>query len=193
MDLWGIEKGLIGVGDPDGAGAKALKQHPDRFIPSSSIDPNDGMEGIRPARRPVRDVRGPGRGRVPGRHVPAGADQRQEDVPDLRQVRGAGHPDLLLCRRSRAAAEGRLPARRAHRRGDVRLSRPGVRDPPRLRAMDRAGRQADAQVAGTALLDECLRAEVLPAGHHRLRQQPAVPTRSSMPGTSRWGCRSSAS
>jgi uncharacterized protein len=44
MDLWGIEKGLIGVGE---VGAKALRQHPDRFIPSSSIDPNDGTEGIR--------------------------------------------------------------------------------------------------------------------------------------------------
>ena len=42
-----IEKGLIGVGDGEGLGAKALSRHPDRFIPSSSIDPNDGMEGIR--------------------------------------------------------------------------------------------------------------------------------------------------
>jgi hypothetical protein len=47
MDLWGVEKGLIGVGDREGVGATALRQHPDRFIPSSSIDPNDGMEGIR--------------------------------------------------------------------------------------------------------------------------------------------------
>jgi uncharacterized protein len=47
MDLWGVEKGLIGVGDREGLGAKALSQHPDRFIPSSSIDPNDGMEGVR--------------------------------------------------------------------------------------------------------------------------------------------------
>jgi uncharacterized protein len=47
MDLYGVEKGLIGVGDPGGLGATALRQHPDRFIPSSSIDPNDGMEGIR--------------------------------------------------------------------------------------------------------------------------------------------------
>ena len=36
MDLWGIEKGLIGVGDPAGTGAEALKRFPDRFIPSSS-------------------------------------------------------------------------------------------------------------------------------------------------------------
>src|ERR1700684_1535695 len=46
MDLWGIEKGLIGVGDPAGTGAQALKRFPDRFIPSSSADPNEGMAGI---------------------------------------------------------------------------------------------------------------------------------------------------
>jgi predicted TIM-barrel fold metal-dependent hydrolase len=47
MDLWGIDKGLIGVGDPAGTGEEALKRHPDRFIASSSADPNDGMAGIR--------------------------------------------------------------------------------------------------------------------------------------------------
>ena len=46
MDIWGIEKGLIGVGDPGGTGAKALELHPDRFIPSSTADPNQGMAGI---------------------------------------------------------------------------------------------------------------------------------------------------
>ena len=46
MDLWGVEMGLIGVGDRGhrGEGAEA---HPDRFIPSTSVDPNDGMNGIR--------------------------------------------------------------------------------------------------------------------------------------------------
>ena len=47
MDLWGVERGLIGVGDPSGTGAESLKRHPDRFIPSSSADPNEGMKGIR--------------------------------------------------------------------------------------------------------------------------------------------------
>lgn len=46
MDLWGIEKGLIGIGDPAGTGAQALKRFPDRFIPSSGADPNEGMAGI---------------------------------------------------------------------------------------------------------------------------------------------------
>jgi predicted TIM-barrel fold metal-dependent hydrolase len=45
MDRWGIEKGLIGV--EEGVAADALRLHPDRFIPSASVDPNDGMDGIR--------------------------------------------------------------------------------------------------------------------------------------------------
>src|SRR5579859_2979952 len=47
MDRWGIEKGLIGVGDPAGEGELALKRYPDRFIPSTGVNPNEGMEGIR--------------------------------------------------------------------------------------------------------------------------------------------------
>jgi predicted TIM-barrel fold metal-dependent hydrolase len=46
MDLWGIAMGMIGVGDQGGTGAEALKRFPDRFIPSTSADPNEGMAGI---------------------------------------------------------------------------------------------------------------------------------------------------
>jgi len=46
MDKWGVEKGMIGVTDAEGNGVKALKQHPDRFIPSGNGDPNKGMQGI---------------------------------------------------------------------------------------------------------------------------------------------------
>jgi hypothetical protein len=47
MDRWGVERGLIGVGRGEDTGDRALKQHPDRFIPSASFDPNQGMDGIR--------------------------------------------------------------------------------------------------------------------------------------------------
>src|SRR5579875_1887371 len=47
MDLWGVEKGLIGVGDPEGNGERALRQHPDRFVPQLHLDPNEGMEAVR--------------------------------------------------------------------------------------------------------------------------------------------------
>lgn len=46
MDRWGIERGLIGVGDESGTGERAMELHPDRFIPSIGVDPNDGMDGI---------------------------------------------------------------------------------------------------------------------------------------------------
>jgi predicted TIM-barrel fold metal-dependent hydrolase len=56
MDRWGIDKGLIGVGGggeggEGGLGEIALKRHPDRFIASTSADPNAGVDGIRRIRR----------------------------------------------------------------------------------------------------------------------------------------------
>ena len=45
MDRFGVEIGLIGVGGE--VSRKALKEHPDRFVPQGSVDPNRGMDGIR--------------------------------------------------------------------------------------------------------------------------------------------------
>ena len=45
MDRWGVEKGMIGVGNE--SGERALREHPDRFIPSTSVDPNEGMDAVR--------------------------------------------------------------------------------------------------------------------------------------------------
>ncbi len=47
MDRWGVERGLIGLGDAAGLGEQALKRYPDRFIGSVACDPNEGMQGIR--------------------------------------------------------------------------------------------------------------------------------------------------
>ena len=47
MDKYGIERALIGVSLDDETSQRALKQHPDRFIPSGATDPNRGMEDIR--------------------------------------------------------------------------------------------------------------------------------------------------
>lgn len=49
MDRWGIRQGVIGVGDE--LSERALSEHPDRFVASSSIDPNDGMAVVRRIRR----------------------------------------------------------------------------------------------------------------------------------------------
>ena len=45
MDLWGVEKGLVGVHGEDGA--RAVRQFPDRFVPSLSVDANEGMDAVR--------------------------------------------------------------------------------------------------------------------------------------------------
>jgi predicted TIM-barrel fold metal-dependent hydrolase len=50
MDTYGIELGLIGVSDA--TSRLALKQHPDRFVPSGNIsDPNDVTGSVRAIRR----------------------------------------------------------------------------------------------------------------------------------------------
>ena len=51
MDRWGIDKGLVGVGEPGSPGELAVKRHPHRFVASASADPNAGMDGIREIRR----------------------------------------------------------------------------------------------------------------------------------------------
>jgi uncharacterized protein len=47
MDKWGIAVGLVGVKDPDGPGRRAVLKHPDRFVGSWTIDPNEGVQGVR--------------------------------------------------------------------------------------------------------------------------------------------------
>ncbi len=54
MDAFGIEQALIGIGEPDGIQHQATVHHPDRFLSSVSVDPNEGMKAHRedqPARR----------------------------------------------------------------------------------------------------------------------------------------------
>ena len=45
MDRFGVEVGVIGVGDE--VSRQALRDHPDRFVGSGWVDPNRGMKGIR--------------------------------------------------------------------------------------------------------------------------------------------------
>jgi predicted TIM-barrel fold metal-dependent hydrolase len=51
MDRFGIEKALIGVSLDDETAKRALRQHPDRFVPSCATDPNRGMEDVRNIQR----------------------------------------------------------------------------------------------------------------------------------------------
>ena len=47
MDKYNIQYGMIGVGEKDGDSERALKLHPDRFIPSLGVDPNEGVNALR--------------------------------------------------------------------------------------------------------------------------------------------------
>jgi predicted TIM-barrel fold metal-dependent hydrolase len=51
MDKYGIEKAMITVSFGNPLGARAMKEHPNRFIPSFPVSPNLGMEGVRELRR----------------------------------------------------------------------------------------------------------------------------------------------
>jgi predicted TIM-barrel fold metal-dependent hydrolase len=50
MDRFGIERAMIGVGgnrERMASTYRALEQHPERFFPCWSVDPNEGMAGVR--------------------------------------------------------------------------------------------------------------------------------------------------
>jgi hypothetical protein len=46
MDRFGIEVGVIGA-RRDGVSDRALRDHPDRFVGRSHVDPNEGMKAVR--------------------------------------------------------------------------------------------------------------------------------------------------
>ena len=167
-----IEKGLIGVAG-ERRPARALKRHPDRFIPCGHADPNEGMDARPPDRPRLRDVRASARSACSRPARPAGADQRQEDVPDLREVRGA--------RASRSSVCAGIPGPRLTFAASTSSCIDEVMyDFPELVFVTRhgcepwtgPGRQAHAQVAEPPLLDQRVRPEALPEGHRRLRQHP---------------------
>ncbi|MCH2170827.1 amidohydrolase family protein [Myxococcota bacterium] len=47
MDRFNIERAMLGVGEVVGTNERAVRDHPDRFIPSCNSWPNEGMEGVR--------------------------------------------------------------------------------------------------------------------------------------------------
>jgi predicted TIM-barrel fold metal-dependent hydrolase len=51
MDLHGIERALIGVSETDANARLALKRHPDRFVASCGVDPNQGVDALRHIQR----------------------------------------------------------------------------------------------------------------------------------------------
>jgi predicted TIM-barrel fold metal-dependent hydrolase len=51
LDAHGIDKALIGFGEEKGIQYDAIQKHPDRFLASLAVDPNEGMKAIRRIQR----------------------------------------------------------------------------------------------------------------------------------------------
>ena len=47
MDRFGIERAMVGISQPDGHNAEAIRRHPDRFFGSYEANPNNGMDSVR--------------------------------------------------------------------------------------------------------------------------------------------------
>ena len=47
MDRFGIERAMLGFKAERGDDLRAITEHPDRFFGCYSIDPNQGMDGVR--------------------------------------------------------------------------------------------------------------------------------------------------
>ena len=121
-----------------------MRDHPDRFIPSISVDPNEGMDAVRAITQAhetwgVRAV-----GMFPAGMFPQVPINDKKMYPIYAQVRRARHPGVRVRRRARAAAQVRVPARRADRRG--------VYDFPELTFVTRHGCEPWADLAVKLML-----------------------------------------
>jgi predicted TIM-barrel fold metal-dependent hydrolase len=47
LDRFGVEQAMVGIRRDREDSVRALKDHPDRFLGSVEVDPNQGMEGVR--------------------------------------------------------------------------------------------------------------------------------------------------
>ena len=165
---------MIGVGfERRPSASRPSSEHPDRFFGSLRGRPQPG-HGRRPRPGAGRTRRSASRRPPPSRPAaPAGADQRQEVLPDLRQVRRARHPDL---RAAPACPGPRVP---------MACQKTELIDEvcwffPELKFVMRHGAEPWADLAVKLMLKwpnlyystSAFAPEVLPAGDHRLRQHP---------------------
>jgi hypothetical protein len=55
MDQFGVAQAFIGVSAENVTALRAIAEHPDRFVPTTNIDPSSGMDAVRALRRAVED------------------------------------------------------------------------------------------------------------------------------------------
>ena len=177
MDRYGIEQAMVGVALDDRrnggqATCGAVRRTPTGSSARSSVDPNQGMNGVRDLVKAYETLGIKAATAFPAGYLPQVPINDKKLLPAVREVHRARHPDLRVHRHLRAAGAVGVPGHDADRRGLLVLPGAQVRDAPRRRAVGRRGRQAPAQVAEPLLLDQRVRAPLLPRRHHRLRQHP---------------------
>ena len=175
MDRWGVEAGLLPVTfADDDLGRDAVAEAPDRLVRQlrRRPQPRDGRRAGPEARGGPSSACGPPAASRAGTN-PQVAINDTADVPALRRMRGARHPDLPQHGGARAPLPDGAPARRAPRRGLLRLPRAGDRD-----AATACEPWTELMVKlmlkwpGLHYSTSALRPEALPEGDHRLRQHP---------------------
>ena len=185
MNQHGITKALTGMAVDGNAkiAARALSR-PVRRVDQHRSEPGHGRS---PQARPRRArARRTGHQLLGYRPHPASTTERQEDVPDLREVHRARHPDLRVRGRPGAAYPLRSPRGRVARRGVLVLSRAEDRDAPRWRTVDAIDGEAAAQVAEPLLLHFARSRPSTTTATSSTSRTRAAPTRSSTPATTRW-------
>ncbi len=170
MDAFGIDIGMIPVTFEDEPSRRALAEHGNRLVGSFAVDPNRGMEAVRSLRRAVDEL-----GVVAASFFPCGC------VPQVPINDKRAYPvyaccvDLDIPIFINAGVPGpRVPmgAQKVSRVDEVCWFFPDLRIVLRHggEPWEKAGGEADGQVAQSVLLDQRVRSALLPEGDHRLRQ-----------------------
>jgi len=156
----------------DGPAERALREYPDRFFAGVNVDPNEGMEALRKIDKAARDYDLKCVHAFPAGLYPQVAINDEKFYPIYMKC---VELDVPFC--STAGVPGpRIP----YAPQDVAHIDEVCWFFPELKFVTRHGCEpwadlavnAAPQVAQPLLLDHRVRAEVLPEGHHRLREHP---------------------
>ena len=185
MDRFNIIVGMLNV-STNPVAREAVAQHPDRFVASFNVDPNEGMEAVRKLDAAVRDLDVRSAQCFPAGLLPQVPINDKKMYPlyakcvelDIPIFVNAGVPGPRVPMACQDVA--------LHRQGVLVLPRAQVRDAPRRRAVDRAGDEADAQVAEPLLLHVARSHRSTTPRTSCTSPTHAAPTRCSTPATSRW-------
>ena len=163
--------------------ARALREHPDRFFAGISVDPNEGMEAVRKIDRMRRGVRPQVRAaRSPPACTRRSRSTTRSSIPIYMKCVELDIPFCVDDRRARTADPVRAAGRRAPRRGVLVLPRAEVRDPARMRAVDRPRGEAACSSGRTSTTRPPRSRRSTTRRTSSTSRTRAAPTRSSVSG-----------